>query len=148
MRSLNPVVYRIARQPIGLTPDRELVFRMRRLLAVRDILGWDRIEARNVNVSSIAASEYTENEIRKDLTLSKRDVTRPTLEEQVGRRQGKRTDLELPGSCPEVKGREARDVTSAQAGFTGTHEARAVSQVTDLRLPDVAFNQLSITKMQ
>jgi len=42
-------------QPIGLTPGNELVFGERRLRAVQDILGWDRVPAVVVNVSSIAA---------------------------------------------------------------------------------------------
>ena len=78
---------------------------MRRLLAVRDILCWDRTYARITNVSAIAAGEYTENEIRKDFTLSERDAIWRTLEEQIGKRQGKRTNLEPPGTCPDAKDR-------------------------------------------
>jgi ParB-like chromosome segregation protein Spo0J len=50
-------------QPIGLTDRLELVFGERRILAVRDILKTKTILARIVNVSSILAGEYAENEI-------------------------------------------------------------------------------------
>ena len=47
-------------QPIGITPGNELVFGERRLRAIKDILGWDRLPCAVVNVSSIAAGEYAE----------------------------------------------------------------------------------------
>jgi len=59
-------------QAIGITSDKTLVFGERRLRAVQDILKGKTIAARIVNVSSIAAGEYAENEIRKDFTTSER----------------------------------------------------------------------------
>jgi ParB-like chromosome segregation protein Spo0J len=59
-------------QPIGITPANELVFGERRLKACRDILGYDKILARIVNLPSIAAGEYHENEFRKAFTVSER----------------------------------------------------------------------------
>jgi hypothetical protein len=59
-------------QPIGVTERHELVFGERRLLAVRDILKKRTILARIVNVCSILAGEYHENEVRKDFTPSER----------------------------------------------------------------------------
>jgi ParB-like chromosome segregation protein Spo0J len=53
-------------QPIGVTDRLELVFGERRIRAVRDILKKRTILARIVDVSSILAGEYAENEIRKD----------------------------------------------------------------------------------
>ena len=53
-------------QPIGVTEKLELVFGERRLRATRDILKKKTILARIVDVSSIIAGEYAENEIRKD----------------------------------------------------------------------------------
>ena len=118
-------------QPIGLTPDKELVFGMRRFLAVRDILGWDRIDARTVNVSSIAAGEYAENELRKDFTLSERDAIRRTLEKKIGDRRIAPSGGVEVGNSPQVEpGEKTRDLTARQAGFRSTDEARAVRQVT------------------
>jgi len=59
-------------QPIGLTPQNELIFGLRRLTACRDILGWTTIPARIIDVASIAHGEYVENAFRKDLTISER----------------------------------------------------------------------------
>lgn len=54
-------------QPIGITPENELVFGLRRLAACRDVLGWTTIPARVINVASIAHGEFIENTFRKDL---------------------------------------------------------------------------------
>src|SRR4051812_19788247 len=56
-------------QPIGITPDSMLVFGERRIRAFQ-LLGREDISARVVNVSSIAAGEWTENELRKNFTPS------------------------------------------------------------------------------
>jgi ParB/RepB/Spo0J family partition protein len=58
-------------QPIGITEDRQLVFGERRVKAAQ-MLGWTGILARVVDISSIVAGEYAENEIRKDFTPSER----------------------------------------------------------------------------
>src|SRR5262249_32290084 len=70
-------------QPIGLTEGMQLVIGEGRLRAVQDILHWKSNFARPVNISSaIVAGEYTENEIRKDFTVSQRLALAKTLEEQ------------------------------------------------------------------
>lgn len=69
-------------QPIGIFPDGELVFGQRRLFACRDHLGWTEIDARIVNVSSIAAGEMHENEMRKAFTPSERAAIFKTLQNQ------------------------------------------------------------------
>jgi hypothetical protein len=79
-------------QPIGVTERLELVFGKRRILAVRDILKKRTILARIVDVSSILAGEYHENEIRKDFTPSERVAIAKAIERQIGNRQGQRTD--------------------------------------------------------
>jgi hypothetical protein len=45
-----------------------------------------------VDVSSIIAGEYHENEVRKDFTPSERVAIARAIERQVGNRQGQRTD--------------------------------------------------------
>src|SRR5262245_13193274 len=51
-------------QPIGITEDRWLVFGERRVKAAQ-MLGWTSIAARVVDLPSIVAGEYSENEIRQ-----------------------------------------------------------------------------------
>jgi len=59
-------------QPIGVTPDKRLVFGERRLLAIRDILSRETIPVRIIDIDSILLGQYAENEYRKDFTLSER----------------------------------------------------------------------------
>ena len=58
-------------QPIGVTPSYELVFGERRLRACRDVLGWDTILARVVDLPSILAGEVAEN-MHKEWTVSEK----------------------------------------------------------------------------
>jgi ParB/RepB/Spo0J family partition protein len=87
-------------QPVGVTDRLELVLGERRLLACRDLLKQKTILARMVNVSSIVAGEYAENEIRKDFTPSERVAIAKAVERQIGNRQGQRTDRELREKVP------------------------------------------------
>ena len=66
--------------PIGVTQEKQLVFGERRLRAALDILGWREIECRTVDVSSIAAGEWAENEIRKNFTPSERVAILHTID--------------------------------------------------------------------
>jgi site-specific DNA-methyltransferase (adenine-specific) len=59
-------------QPIGLTPDNNLVFGERRLRAVRDILKRETIPARIIHVEALLDGQIAENIIRKDFTVSER----------------------------------------------------------------------------
>ena len=97
-------------QPIGVTDRLELVFGERRIRAVRDILKRKTILARIVDVSSILAGEYHENEVRKDFTPSERVAIARAIERQVGNRQGQRTDQlreKIPEVAPGKRTREA-----------------------------------------
>src|SRR5262249_36121484 len=104
-------------QPIGVTDRLELVFGERRLLAYRDILKRKTIPARIVNVSSILAGEYHENEIRKDFTPSERVAIARAIERQIGNRRGQRVQ-KIAQVGP---GRKTRDAAAGRAGF-GNHE--------------------------
>lgn len=59
-------------QPIGITPDHELVFGERRLRACRDIIGRETIPARIVDVHSMLLGQIDENVLRKDFTFTER----------------------------------------------------------------------------
>jgi ParB-like chromosome segregation protein Spo0J len=141
-------------QPIGVTPDNELVFGERRLRAVKDILGWDRIDCVVVNVSSIAAGEYAENEIRKDFTVSERVAIAQAVAANIGNRQGKRTDLHhdedekegqadddeegLQENFPEVEpGQQTRDVATERSGFGNPRTYQQAAKVVDKGAPEL-----------
>jgi hypothetical protein len=66
-------------QSIGVSPEMELIWGLRRLLACRDILGWRTIPARVVSFVSIAQGEFDENTLRKDFSPSERVAIIETL---------------------------------------------------------------------
>jgi hypothetical protein len=105
-------------QPIGITEDFRLVFGQRRFLAVRDHLKWPRIPTRVVRVSSLLAAEHDENEVRKSFTASERTAIASALEQEIGNRQGQRTDRQPQDNCPEVPpGVQTREIAARKAGF-------------------------------
>ncbi len=59
-------------QPIGITPDNQLVFGERRLRACRDILGRETMPARIVDVRSVLLGQFEENFLRKEFTVTER----------------------------------------------------------------------------
>ena len=118
-------------QPIGVTEKLELVFGERRLRATRDILKKKTILARIVDVTSIIAGEYAENEIRKDFTPSERVAIAKAIERKVGNRQGQRTDKQqLRGKIPEVDpGIRTRETAAEKAGFGHDKTYRQAAKV-------------------
>ncbi len=125
-------------QPIGITEDALLVFGERRLRAVRDILGWPTIPARVVRVSSILAGEYAENEVRKNFTPSERVAIGKALEAEIGKRQGQRSDRELPRNCAEVaSGLETRQIVAAKAGFPSKDTYERAKKVVEKAVDEV-----------
>ena len=105
-------------QPIGVTENLELVFGERRIRAVRDILKKKTILARIVDVSSIIAGEFAENEIRKDFTVSERIAIAKALERQLPNRNG------VPKARQKIdklRGERTDDYVAEKSGF-GNHE--------------------------
>ncbi|QDT95289.1 DNA methyltransferase [Gimesia aquarii] len=66
-------------QPIGITPDHELVFGERRLRAYRDIMKLETIPARIIEVDSVLHARITEDVMRKDYSLTERVAIVETL---------------------------------------------------------------------
>lgn len=124
-------------QPIGVTEDNRLICGERRLRATRDILGWQEIPARVVNLQSLISGEYAENEVRKDFTVSERVAIGKAIEDELGNRQGQRTD-QLPANLPEVpKGTETRDIAAAKSGFGGARTYDAAKAVVEKGAPEL-----------
>jgi DNA modification methylase len=57
-------------QPIGITPDHELIFGERRLRACRDVMKRETILARIIDVKSVLLGQFAENAFRKEFTPS------------------------------------------------------------------------------
>src|SRR5450755_277661 len=105
-------------QPIGVTEKLVLVFGERRLRATKDILKKNTILARIVDVTSILAGEYAENEIRKDFTVSERIAIAKALEKQMPNRNG------VPKARQKIdklRGERTDDYVAGKSGF-GNHE--------------------------
>ncbi len=122
-------------QAIGVTPDRELVFGQRRLVAAKK-LGWKAIEARIVDVDALLA-ERDENVERKDFTPSERVSIAQAIEARTGERRG-RPSKEKPADLPEIPaGRETREHAAAAAGFDSTTTYRQAKLVVEKAVPKV-----------
>jgi ParB-like chromosome segregation protein Spo0J len=130
-------------QPIAVTskdPDgiRRLVFGERRLRAARDILKWEDIDAKTVDLDSIILGEFHENEMRKDFTVSERVAIGKAIEEYLGNRQGQRTDKELPKNFQEVHlGMETKEIAAEKAGFGNQTSYRQARKVVDHAEPEL-----------
>jgi ParB-like chromosome segregation protein Spo0J len=125
-------------QPIGVTADFALVFGERRMRAA-GMLRWTTIAARIVDLPSIVAGEYAENEIRKDFTPSERVAIAGVIRTEIGSRQGRRTDhFALLDRGPEVQpGETTRDVAARKAGFESSHGYRLAKTVVERGAPNV-----------
>lgn len=125
-------------QPIGITEDKVLVFGERRLVACRDILGWEEIPARIVNVSSIVAGEYAENEVRKNFTPSERHAIGKALAEEIGNRLGRPTkEKSQKDSADFLKGTQTRDIVAQKSGL-GSHDTyEKVGKVVSKGIPEL-----------
>ena len=122
-------------QPIGVTDRLELVFGERRLRAVRDILKKKTILARIVDVTSILAGEYHENEISKDFTPSERVAIAKAIEQQIGNRRGQRRTGNV-GQKLQTLTPARRPVTPPQrAGFGNDETYRQAAKVVESGTP-------------
>lgn len=126
-------------QPIGVTPENMLVFGERRLRAVRDLLQWETIPVRVVDIESIVLGEHAENELRKDFTVSERVAIGKQIEALLGERRGRPTtqgEKENVENFPHFEqGTKTRDVAAEKAGFgnarTYQQAKRVIEEGTD-----------------
>ena len=123
-------------QPIGVDGSNRLVFGERRLRACR-LLGWETIPARLVDLDLLIKGEYAENVLRKDFTVSERVAIGKALEEQVGNRQGQRTDLELVQNSAQVAGEKTRELAAKQAGFGSHYTYDQAKKVVETGAPEL-----------
>jgi N6-adenosine-specific RNA methylase IME4 len=121
-------------QPIGITPDKILVFGYRRLLAAK-VAGLSEVPIVVVDLERIVEGEYAENVFRKDFTPSEivaiADAIEPIEREKAKARQGQRTD-KRPEKFPGSSG-NALDKVATVAGVSRPTlvKARAVVQAAE-----------------
>src|SRR5881394_639814 len=102
-------------QPIGVDRFYQLIFGWRRLEACKCVLKWEHIPAVVLDIDSLIAGEYAENEFRKQFTSSERTNIGKAIEAELGNRKGERTDLGSIDPKSE-KGRSA-DIAARRVGF-------------------------------
>ena len=126
-------------QPIGITADFALVFGERRLRAAK-MLGWTTIPARIVDVPSIVAGEYAENEVRKEFTPSERVAIAEAVRVALGDRRGSNQYVtkEHPEHFPDPRsGAETRVIAARKAGFGNETTYRQARTVVERGSPNV-----------
>jgi hypothetical protein len=126
-------------QPIGVTAGFTLVFGERRLRAAR-MLGWTIIAARIVDLPSIVAGEYAENEVRKDFTPSERVAIAEAIRAEMGDRRGSNQYVtkERPENFPDAPiGAETRVIAARKAGFGNETTCRQARTVVEGGAPNV-----------
>jgi len=108
-------------QPIGIDKDNMLVFGQRRIEAYK-LLGYESIEARIVDVSSLLEGELTENEVRKQFNIEERVAIGKALEDMIGERRGgdrRSINADQSANIGGLKNTETRVIAAKQAGFGG-----------------------------
>jgi ParB family chromosome partitioning protein len=124
-------------QPIGIDLTYQLIFGFRRMWACKDILKWKTVPAAILNIESILAGEYAENEFRKQFTASERIAIGEAMErEEFKKHQGKRTDKLVPDSA-QVDHEKTRDKIARAVGFGGHETMRQAQQVTKKGAPEL-----------
>lgn len=125
-------------QPIGVRADFTLIFGERRLRAAQ-LLGWQTIPARVLDVVDIVEAEHDENELRLAFTREERVAIAKEYRRVMGERQGQRTDLGKPrDNCPEVEpGQRTRDILARKVGFSSGKQLERAEAVVDHGAPNV-----------
>lgn len=120
-------------QPIGITKDRRLVYGERRLRACRDILKWESIKVEIVNVSSIVAGEFAENEVRKAFTPSERVAIAAVRKQEIAERRG---NPSIRQNFDELKG-WTDEFLAVQVGFKNRGTLRQATKVVETGTPEL-----------
>jgi hypothetical protein len=124
-------------QPIGVDRFYQLIFGARRLEACKDILHWNQIPAVVLDINSVLAGEYAENEFRKQFTTTERTAIGRAIEEELGNRKGQRTDIEPRENFPEVERGRTEEIAARKAGFGNYKTYERAKSVVDRGTPEL-----------
>jgi N6-adenosine-specific RNA methylase IME4 len=106
-------------QAIGVRPDGVLIWGERRLRAAQ-LLGWETIPVKIIDLAEVVRGEFAENTHRKDFTLSEAVAIKRALEPieraAAKERQGTRTDKH-PGKLPTSSTGRAADKAAKATGM-------------------------------
>jgi ParB-like chromosome segregation protein Spo0J len=129
-------------QPIGITPDRRLIFGGRRLAAFR-LLKRETIPARVIAMDRIVLGTYAENEMRENFTVSERvAIYKDVLNPHGGGRSVRSDNVQAPNSALD---REQAAIHAGLGGHTTAYEAEKIVEAGVRELVDaVDRNEISI----
>ena len=113
--------------------DKKLIDGERRIKALK-LLGFDEIHVRIINVPSVLKAEHDANAFAKAWTVSEKVAIAKAIEEEIGNRQGSRTDLELVEKFPQVK---TRDLVAERSGFGNSRTYQQAKKVIEEGIPDI-----------
>ncbi len=122
-------------QPIGISPNRELIFGARRIEAFK-LRGQDRIPARVLDIQSILQGEYDENDIRKDFTPSEKVAIARAIEADLAGRRGRPARLKVDSSPPFPRGK-TRELATERAGFGSGRQYERAKTVVNNGAPEL-----------
>jgi|AntRauTorckE5430_2_1112549.scaffolds.fasta_scaffold11937_1 ParB family chromosome partitioning protein len=141
-------------QPIGVTPENELIFGHRRVMACQ-ALGMEDIPARILDINPddpahVLRMEQAENNIRKDFTASERVEIARRIEVALAGRQGERSDLSTCANiCTSDVGEKTRDIAAKSVGWSGEtyRKAKKVIESGDEELKEsVDSGEMSVNR--
>ena len=125
-------------QPIGIDQYHRLIFGRRRMLACGEILKWETIPCITLNLDSLLAGQYAENEFRKQFTISERVAIGKAVEAELGNRRG----ANLPNSPKHSIAANADtgktvDIAAKRASFKSAETFERAKAVIDNGSPEL-----------
>jgi ParB-like chromosome segregation protein Spo0J len=122
-------------QPIGITPDLELIFGARRIAAFK-LCGRDLIPARVLDIQSLVQSEYDENDVRKDFTPSEKVAIARVIEKELEGRVG-RPSKEITRLGEQFQKGASVDLAAKRVGFGSGDTLVRAKTVVDHGTPEL-----------
>jgi ParB family chromosome partitioning protein len=124
-------------QPIGLDRYYHLIFGERRLLACQ-ILNWEKMPCIILDLESVLAGEYAENEFRKQFTPSERAAIGRAVEAELGAKERRGGDQKSKGPIgPNAEKGRTADIAAKKAGFTDRKSYQRAQDVVDRGTPEL-----------
>lgn len=121
-------------QPIGIDPFFHLIFGFRRLYACKDLLKWKQIPCVTLDLESLLAGEYAENEFRKDFTVTERVAIGAAIEVELGKRK---PGPKSSANAEQLLAGNAVDIAAKGAGFKSAESFERAKTVTMRGAPEL-----------
>ena len=130
-------------EPIGVDRYYQLIFGWRRLIACGEILKWKTIPCVVLDLRSVLAGEYAENEFRKQFSRSERVALAEAIEKELlskerrgGDQKSEKSKAAIAAFDPREKGKSA-DIAAKKAGFTSAETYQRAHRVVEKGAPEV-----------